>query len=101
MPEHTPNEHWSIVMPFVTVASKGGPYDDEAYCAGYEIGRLDAALARDNGVADVLVTVHTPNAPQVDLVAMRHGFVIAERIPDDSGEWTTLTLRRHREKTGA
>jgi hypothetical protein len=65
---------FSLLMPFVVCQSKGGPYDDEAYVAGYEAGLVDARL--DSGVdafmADWLC--HADNAPQLDLIAMRHGY---------------------------
>lgn len=37
---------YDLVMPFVTVTSAGGPHDDDAYVAGFEMGALDACLRR-------------------------------------------------------
>lgn len=62
-----------LVMPFVMVASKGGPYDDSAYVAGYEAGRFDQLLA--DGARAVSQIVRTNNVPQIDLIAMRYGLV--------------------------
>jgi hypothetical protein len=91
--QHDPNEHWSLAMAFPVVASRGGRYDDESYCAGFESGRLDAAL-QQGGAQDVIVTVHTPNALQIDMIGMRHGYAVGERTDHDDGEWTTMSLRR-------
>ena len=87
---------YEIVMPFVTVKSKGGPHDDEAYAAGYECGRLDAFLAGMVGPLIALpsftVTVSEVNVPQLDLIAMRHGFTtIRVDDPDEMVEgWVTV-----------
>lgn len=67
---------YGLVMPFVTVASKGGPYDDEAYVAGYEMGILDHVLCHLPPSATHRVTIHEANRAQADLIAMRHGFVM-------------------------
>ena len=83
-PEH------SLVMPFVVVASKGGPYDDSAYTAGYEMGLLDAALAA--APARHEATVHAANATQADLIAMRHGYVCHFTISGEFPDWTHATF---------
>ena len=63
-----------LVMPFVTVTSKGGPHDDAAYCAGYEMGLLDALLGHAYTFGLVNRTLLTDNRAQADLIAMRHGW---------------------------
>jgi hypothetical protein len=66
-----------LSVPFVVVKSRGGMYDDTAFSAGVDTGRIDAHLetlarlgARQSGV----YTVRTVLRPQLELVAMRHGF---------------------------
>lgn len=69
---------FGMQLPFVTVASKGGPYEDTSYCAGYEMGQLDAKLAHlrvVGGHITLSVTMSRENLPQADLIAMHHGFV--------------------------
>lgn len=34
----------SLVMPFVVCTSEGGPYEDESFVAGWDLGTLDARL---------------------------------------------------------
>jgi len=96
-------EH-EMVMPFVTVTSKGGPHDDKSYCAGWEMGRLDALLAG----ADPFVTeLHLPymlaaSIGQADLIAMRHGFTMTSAVddgPTGSVEWRVATFTRKAEGT--
>lgn len=82
---------FGLVMPFVAVASKGGPYDDNAYTAGYEAGLLDARLHYQK--PELLpLTVHSANLPQIDLIAMRRGYTVKEGPADD--EWAMIDLRR-------
>lgn len=81
------SDQYSLVMPFIVVTSKGGPFDDAAYCAGYEIGKLDAALDAEPRLHQV--TIRTLNVPQADLVAMQHGYTMRASEPDpDGGMWT-------------
>lgn len=62
------------VMPFV-VCEPDGPYDLEAYEAGWEMGTLAARLAAAefHELGLPAVTIRKPNLPQVDLLAMAHG----------------------------
>lgn len=79
-----------LVMPFVTVTSKGGPHEDEAYVAGWEMGQLDTILE--------LVKpeirhqpVKTANLAQADLIAMRHNYTL-KTDGVYAVEWTQITL---------
>ena len=86
------DHEYGLVMPFVVCASQGGPYNDDAYVAGYETGALDAKLHYER--PDLLqVTVHTDNVPQLDLVAMRHGYDVDSTTTVRDG-WTIIELRR-------
>jgi hypothetical protein len=63
-----------LVMPFVGVKSKGGPFDDQAFTAGYEMGLLDALLGHAYTFGIVDRTLRVENREQADLLAMRHGW---------------------------
>lgn len=77
---------YGLVMPFVNVASKGGPYDDAAYCAGWHMGGLDARL-ETRYLARVSETIRTADAKQADLLAMKHGYTV--RLDgSEFDEWT-------------
>lgn len=91
---------FDLEMPFVVTASHGGPYDDDAYTAGWEAGHIDTLLqlARDLGLGLPELTVHRANLPQIDLIAMRYGISVTERhfdnLPDDvRDQWAHLVLR--------
>lgn len=93
---------YGLVMTFVNVTSQGGRYDDDAYCAGWEMGHLDAVLAglaeryRYDGPPDVEVTIRTDNAEQADLVAMQYGYR-AEVTNSGVDGWSHLTVTKARD----
>jgi hypothetical protein len=82
---------YGLVMPFLPVQSKGGPHDDNAYVAGYQMGLLDAELS--GSVFDQGRAIGVENREQADLIAMRHGFV-AEFTNEDVPGWCCMTVRR-------
>lgn len=92
-PEPEPEDvEYGILRPFITVTSKGGPHEDQAYVAGYEMGLLDARLA--NGQPFHQDTLQTVSIGQADLIAMRHGYRLEHRLSEDTPEWTFATFTR-------
>lgn len=94
---------YELLMPFVTVASKGGPHDDDSYTAGWEMAQLDNRLAYAQfGGFDVdPCPLRRANLPQIDLIAMKHGFVAGEVIvmaddlaSDVTDEWMLVSFTR-------
>ncbi|MBF6188012.1 hypothetical protein [Nocardia farcinica] len=86
---------YNLVMPFVTVTSVGGPHEDGAYVAGYEMGVLDTELkvADALGALPLHRVIHTANRPQADLLAMKHQMV-AEFEDTEVEGWTSMTVDR-------
>lgn len=85
-----------LSMPFVICKSAGGPFDDDAFVAGFTCGLIDSKL----GVAAAIgasqaetTTVMRAMVPQLDLIAMRHGFKVIE-VDDPEGEWAMLEFHR-------
>jgi len=81
----------SLVMPFVVCQSKGGPYDDSSFTAGFAAGMLWIQL----GLGELgLGRLPEPQAmrndllPQVDLIAMHHGWTTRVEPYDD--EWAMV-----------
>lgn len=88
---------YALVMPFVVCQSQGGTYDDEAFVAGYQAGRLDRALAvaAVNDTPTVRATVAAQLVPQLDLIGMHHGYPVCEvTIDDDHPTWADVQFRR-------
>jgi hypothetical protein len=85
---------FGLVMPFLVCQSKGGPYDDAAYVAGYEAGTLDMALALSPPLPGSRlnegVPYHADNMPQIDLIAMRHNVTIETEDVGDG--WVSVTF---------
>jgi len=82
---------YGLVMPFVVTTSHDGPYADDAFVAGYQAGQLDLLLPI---VAQFGSTVerYVPPAlvPQLDLIAMRHGYTLTAVPWDDHPDDYTL-----------
>lgn len=83
---------YELLMPFVTVTSVGGPHDDAAYTAGFEMGRYDATLATSMD-GDRIDTIRTENVPQADLIAMRYGFTV-KWVREVAEGWSDVRLTR-------
>jgi hypothetical protein len=82
---------YEIVMPFVTVTSKGGPHDDEPYVAGWEMGALDAFLEHARPPFHSQ-PIRSDNTAQADLIGMKHGYAVTVTVADECPEWSTLEL---------
>lgn len=81
---------YEMVMPFVTVTSKGGPHDDNSYVAGYAMGTLNAELRVGMMIgADISRDVAQENVEQAELLAMRHGYV-SEQTPSSEDGWVLM-----------
>lgn len=81
-----------LVMPFVSVASNGGPHDDVSYTAGFEMGALSGLLEYGKPrVHDQ--PIHEENVGQADLLAMRFGYH-AEVTGNGVEGWRHLRLTR-------
>jgi hypothetical protein len=77
---------YGLVMPFVVCASNGGPYDDEAFVVGYQLGILDTLLAQRSPVLHW--PLRTASMPQVDLIAMRYGYTVKHSLAPEDDYWT-------------
>lgn len=80
------------VMPFVTVASKGGPYADDAYAAGWAMGQLSERLAAP-WLRSHTELVRTLDLAQVDLLAMKHDFTTVTH-QTEVDEWTYVVFTK-------
>jgi hypothetical protein len=72
-PAEDDSVEYGLVMPFVTVRSKGGPHDDESYVAGWEMGKLDTFLTHQNPAIHT-DAIYADSEPQADRIAMKHGY---------------------------
>jgi hypothetical protein len=90
------DDGYELVMPFVACASNGGPYDDDAFVAGYHAGQIDRSLAAVAAVGgtELRVTTYAQLLPQLDLIAMQHGFQVASEAAEDAEGWAFVTFRR-------
>lgn len=85
-----------LLMPFVSVTSRGGPHDDDSYVAGWEVGALHTHLlgAQPDQHEQNILRV---NRDQADLVAMHSGYSAKfEDIPEmPTWLYATFELQPH------
>lgn len=89
-----------LVEPFVIVTSAGGPFDDAAFVAGVAYASMSMRL--EIGQPTQLVEYVDPRlVPQLDLMAMRYGYVLTrgdglvlaeEATGDEVVEWAQVTF---------
>lgn len=87
---------YALAVPFVVCASKGGPFDDEAFVAGYQCGDIDRALTAiaAAGGNRAEFTVRSVLVHQLELLAMYRGFPSTTvREFEEAPEWTLMTFR--------
>lgn len=85
------DEHFGLVMPFIACRSQGGEFDDDAFVSGWRCGAVDALLAWPETV-DYEVYAREHDLAQLDLIAMRRGFVMTNEPSDDG--WLNVTFQR-------
>lgn len=78
---------YSLVMPFTVVQSRGGPYEDEAFVAGWACGEIMAKLAQTPLWKGM---VREQALPQVDLIAMHYELRMTHTEPVDG--WAEVTI---------
>jgi hypothetical protein len=90
-----PEPDYEIVVPFKVCISAGGPYDDEAFVAGFQAGQIDQALqaAATMHAAEVRFTVYTTLVKQLELIGMSRGFA-AVQVEECDGlpEWSFISF---------
>jgi hypothetical protein len=85
---------YEMVMPIVLAKSNGGPFDDAAVVAGMTCGALDQELK----IAAALHTlpheryIDVPLLKQIDLIAMRHGYVTRPGEVDEASGYQRVAF---------
>jgi hypothetical protein len=88
-------EGYALAVPFVVCASQGGPFDDDAFVAGFQAGEIDKTLtvAAAAGANRATFTVRTTLVRQAELLAMNRGFPAMTTVEcDETPEWTLMTF---------
>lgn len=89
---------YGLVVPFIVCQTAGGPFEDEAFVAGFQCGEIDKALAVAavaNASTVTFPTVRTALAKQVELLAMNRGFpVMTVTESEEYPEWCSVTFER-------
>lgn len=88
---------FTLVFPFVVCQSNGGPFDDDAFAAGYAMGRLDECLraAQQVGAQTVAYSIRTELIAQAELMAMHYGFPkMVTKVHEEYPEWCEVSFAR-------
>jgi hypothetical protein len=83
-------EHaFGMVMPFVVVKSNGGELDDQSFACGWDCGQLYGELetCQRLGATPQARQVKAEILPQLDLIAMHHGFTVTVDNEDQNPDW--------------
>nr|WSZ21186.1 hypothetical protein OH837_48945 [Streptomyces canus] len=91
MSEEEPAKY-EMVMPIVLAKSNGGPFDDAAVVAGMTCGALDQEL-KMSAVLNALPNMRYMDVQllkQVDLIAMKHGYVTRHGDVDEGSGWQVV-----------
>lgn len=90
------DDRYELVVPFVVCTSVGGPFDDDAFVAGFQAGQVDQALktAAVSRAREVSFTVNSELVKQLELIGMNHGFPVITAEPSEGApSWTFVTFR--------
>lgn len=93
-------EDFGLLMPFVAASDNGGPFEVNAFTAGWEMGALwvRVAVAIASQCTPLRATIRRDNYDQADLIAMHYGLFLSEDewtgLDDDElkAEWAHVTL---------
>jgi hypothetical protein len=97
-----PDDEMTLVYPFTCVTSVGGPYDDQAFAAGVQLGSISGALRVGEiaGATRFNFTVPTTLVDQLELVGMAYGYpvmlrsaVVATDEHEAMPEWTFVEFQ--------
>lgn len=89
---------FGLVVPFIVCQSAGGPFEDDAFCAGFEAGRVDQALAvaaAANAATVRFPMTRTALLKQFDLIGMNRGYPVVDATESDEyPEWCDVVFAR-------
>jgi hypothetical protein len=92
-----PDGHeYSLAVPFVVTHRHGGPYDDQAFVAGFQAGQIFQAMAvgATVGARSAEWVVRSALGEQLDLIAMHLGYQSRTVPLDDAVGWSRFSVVR-------
>ena len=85
---------YEMVMSIVLAKSNGGPFDDAAVVAGMTCGALEQEL-RMTALLNTIPNMRYIDMrllKQVDLIAMKHGYVTRHGDVDEASGWQVVSF---------
>lgn len=92
-PSGEPGE-MALTVPFTACVSNGGPYDDEAFAAGFDCGAMhtEMLLLRTIGATPAARLVKPGVLDQLDLLAMHNRYTIKRGETDEASGWVWVSF---------
>lgn len=87
--EHT---YYGLAFPFVVCTSQDGPWDDQAFVQGVNLGVLIQRM--EYGEDDAIAYVNPDLVRQIDLAAMHFGYTMGTDSWDEHNTLVTLVRGR-------
>lgn len=83
------------VVPFVSLKSRGGAFDDDGFTAGFEMGNLWCTLGLCAGQQALppRTMIRQANEHQADLLAMHHGYTMTKVGVTEDGYWCDVVFQ--------
>lgn len=96
VPGLEPETEYELVYPFIVCQTHGGPYDDETFTAGVQVGWIDRTLAVADAmdIQPVTFTARTVLLAQLELVGMAHHYPVMVMEETTVKEWTLIAYHR-------
>ncbi len=87
---------YSLALPFIVTTSHGGPYDDDAFVAGFRAGQIYQALTDAPAQAQSLQwTVESALVHQLELIGMDRGFMVMSSVAfEEAPGWSQVVFMR-------
>lgn len=92
-PDDIHEQTYELVYPFIHTKSHGGPYEDEAFVAGFHCGRIERLMAIASNLGQPCeFEAYYSLYGQIDLMAAHHGYTVECRRTDESlhPDWATF-----------
>lgn len=90
-PEDREEARYEPVLPFVVCKTQGGPYDDVSFVVGYGCGVIYQELQSGRPAPHWMPA---DSLPLLDLIAMRHGYVMTAEPWDEHPEQVAVSFER-------
>lgn len=87
-----------VRIKLIVTDDAGGPFEFRPFCAGYLAGVVDATM-EEGHYTNLRISVPKELVPQLDLIAMKHGYMVTKVEPDQEAPYlcdVTMQCQGHK-----